>query len=107
MPIPATRAIPVMTPMADTQSPRRLQFIEKFPDRLRRDAHLHTSVCIDGEFKGYSIRGGLENSNENQSMSYDCCGFARNACIDGRLRSKSIRLRTGYGHGNSARRCPS
>jgi hypothetical protein len=75
--------------------------------RRRPIKSLFQTSCIDGAFKEYSTRGGLENSNENQSMSYDCCGFARNAFIDGRLRSKSLRLRTGYGHRNSARRGPS
>jgi hypothetical protein len=59
------------------------------------------------EFKEYRTRGGLENSNENQSMSDDCWRFARNGPIDGRLRSRSLRPRSGCGHRNSARRCPS
>src|SRR6516162_6139981 len=57
--------------------------------------------CIDGEFKEYSTRGGLENSNENQSMSDDCCGFASDGCIDGKLRTRSLRPKIGYGHRNS------
>ena len=75
-------------------------------DRPVMQAAFRTS-CINGEFKQYSTRGGLENSNENQSMSDGCCGFACNGRIDGRLRTRSLRPRSGSEHRNSSRRCPS